>query len=127
MMSQLTLELPQTLADELELLASDEGVSLERYILSMLTQKVTLTKLAFQQQKPSELTPEQVRLLAQVQPASETELQEQIDAFAALRARPGPPASDEEMRVFLATREQAMAEPALSLEAVARFREHLGE
>jgi hypothetical protein len=115
------------LADELELLASDEGVSLERYILSMLTQKVTLTKLAFQQQKPSELTPEQVRLLAQVQPASETELQEQIDAFAALRARLGPPASDEEMRVFLATREQAMAEPALSLEAVARFREHLGE
>lgn len=88
-MSPLTLELLQTLRSELELLAGDEGVSLERYIMYTLTQKVTLTKLAFQKHQPIELTPEQIRLLAQVRPVSEAEIAEQTEAFAALRTRFG--------------------------------------
>ena len=124
-MSHLTLELPQTLQTELELLADDEGVSLERYIMYALTQKVTLAKLALQQQNRLKLTPEQVRLLAQVQPVPEREMQEQVDAFAALQARLGAVASDAEVAAFLATRETAIAEPDLNPEAVARFRAQL--
>lgn len=125
-MSPLTLELPQTLRSELELLAGDEGVSLERYIMYTLTQKVTLAKLAFQKQQPIELTPEQIRLLAQVRPVLEAEIAEQRAAFAALRTHLGPPASDEEMKAFLATRETAAPDPDLNPEAVARFRQRLG-
>ena len=124
-MSQLTLELPKTLQTELELLADDEGVSLERYVMYALTQKVTLAKLALQHQNRLELTPEQVRFLAQVQPVADNEVQEQVNAFAALRARLGTAASDEEMAAFLATREVAAPEPDLNPEAVARFRAQL--
>ena len=124
-MSNLTLKLPQTLQTELELLADDEGVSLERYIMYALTQKVTLAKLALQHQNRLELTPEQVRFLAQVQPVAESEMEEQVDLFAALRARLGPVASDAEVAAFLANREIAEAEPDLTPEAVARFRTQL--
>ena len=70
-------------------------------------------------------TKEQVRLLAQVQPVAESEMQEQADAFAALRVRLGPVASDAEVAAFLASRETAATEPDLNPEAVARFRAQL--
>lgn len=66
------------------------------------------------------------RLLAQVQPVSEAEIAEQTDAFAALRTRLGPPASDEEMKAFLATREPAPPDPDLNPKVAARFRQQLG-
>lgn len=125
-MSQLTLELPQSLQDELELLAGDEGVSLERYIMYTLTQKVTLARVAFSRQQAIELTPEQVRLLAYTEPVSDVDMQRQTDAFAQLRTRLGPPASEDEVREFLATREVAVAEPDLNPDAAARFREKFG-
>jgi hypothetical protein len=42
-MSQLTLELPQTLHHQLETLAQSEGVSLSQYILFALTRQTTLS------------------------------------------------------------------------------------
>ena len=40
-MSQLVLEIPETLHHQLEKLAQNEGVSLNQYLVSALTQKAT--------------------------------------------------------------------------------------
>ncbi len=51
-----------------------QGTAADLIVMYTLTQKVTLAKLAFQKHQPIELTPEQIRLLAQVRPVSEAEI-----------------------------------------------------
>ena len=125
-MTQLHLELPKTLQSELKLLAATEGISLEGYIVYALTQKVTLEKATISRKNKDELTPEQVRLLAQANLVAQAEIDAQAFEFSSLLTRLGPPATDEAVAEFLATREATTPDPDLDGTAAAQFRTTLG-
>ena len=121
-MGRFTLRIPKTLHNELELLAKEEGISLNQYIIYTLTQKVTTEKLGLGSQG---FTPEQVKFLANVKLTPPEQLAEQKAAFEALLSRLGPEASDEEVEQYLAAREPVEPEPELNPEAVSRLRERI--
>lgn len=123
-MGRFTLHLPKTLQSELEVLAKNEGISLNQYIVYTLTQKVTIEKLALSEEK---LTPEQARLLAHIQLVSSEQVTEQTKAFEALLSRLGKAASDDEVEEYLAGREPVEAEPELNSEAVIYFKERIAQ
>jgi hypothetical protein len=101
-MSVLTLELPDTLYQQLEAQARSEGTPLAQFVLTKL------------------IPQESFHYHVEAIPA---EVQEQErEAFARLMGS-APPATDEEMKRFLAEREPVEPEPDLSPEVVARLRQ----
>lgn len=101
-MSQLTLRLPESLHQQLANLAEKEGVSLDQYIIDVLSQ--------------------QVQSAYSVRQISEAEIVEQEQSFVNLRQRlrSAPP---EEIKLALAQREQVEPDAELDPEAVARLRQ----
>lgn len=122
MLTYLTLHIPKTLHNELEILAKDEGISLSQYIVYALTQKVATEKLAV---AGKGLTPEQIEFLANIKRVSPTQVADQKKAFEALLARLGPQATDEEIAQYLAAREPVEPEAGLEPEAVKRLQARL--
>lgn len=123
-MGRFSLRIPKTLHQELELLAKDEGISLNQYIIYSLTQKVTAERLGLGGKR---LTSEQSKLLADIELTPPEQVAEQKAAFEALLARLGPAASDEEVASYLSAREPVEAEPELNSEAVIRLRERIAQ
>ena len=101
-MSVLTLELPDTLYQQLEAEAHSEGVSLAQFVLSKLTRQESFHYRV-------EALPPEVQ-------------EQEREAFAHLMGSV-PPATHEEMEQFLAEREPVEPEPDLSPEVVARLRQ----
>lgn len=89
-MSRLTLRLPETLHQQLALLAKREGVSLNQYIVYALTRQTTIT------------------YGVQAVPDAEVELQQ--NAFQSLIRQLGQ-ASPSEVKPVLGTREKTDPEP----------------
>ncbi len=102
MMETLTLNIPEALTRNLRAQAQQTGVSLENLILQALTKYFALAYT--------------------VQVVPEEERQRQETLRAALRQSLGPPATLEEARRFLETREPVELEPELDPVAVARLR-----
>jgi len=123
-MGRFTLRIPKTLHHELEALAKEEGISLNQYIIYVLTQKVTVAKLGGAEKS---LTPAQARFLANVKFAPPEQVAEQKAAFEALLSRLGPEATAEEVDRYLAEREPVDPEPALAPDAVIRLKERLAQ
>ena len=103
-MSRMTLRLPETLHHQLMNAASNEGVSLNQYIVFALTRQVTLAYT--------------------VQPVPDHQLQEQRAAYTALLQSLGS-ASHDEIRAVLDEREDVSAERELAPEVVRRLQERL--
>lgn len=103
-MSRLTLRLPETLHQRLAVLAENEGVSLNQYIVYALTHQAALASMI------------------QIVPATDVEQQQQ--AFQSLIKRLGQ-ASPSEIESILATREQTEPEVELNAEVVARLQDKL--
>ncbi len=101
-MSPLTLQLPQTLRYQLEILAQREGVSLDQYIVYALARQVSF---------------------AYTITAREDAAQQHAE-FAALLQTLGA-ASDNEIRQTLVEREHARPDPDLPPETIARVRERI--
>jgi hypothetical protein len=110
-MSELRLQLPETLYQQLAYLAKEEGVSLNQYAVYVLTQQV--------QPNYSNVQP-----AYSVRQISEAEVTTQELSFITLRQRlePAPP---EEIDAILAQREQVEPEAELNLEAVERLRQRI--
>lgn len=123
-MGRFSLRIPKTLHNELELLAKDEGISLNQYIIYTLTQKVTTEKLGIGEQR---VTPEQAKILANVKLISSEQVAEQKAAYEALLARLGKEATDEETDQYLLEREPVNAEPELEPAAVIRLKERVAQ
>lgn len=123
-MNRFSLRIPKTLHNELEVLARDEGISLNQYIIYTLTQKVTIEKLGLGGKR---LTSEQAKFLADVELTPSEQVAEQRVAFDALLSRLGPEATDQEVERYLSAREPIEAEPELKPEAVIRLKEHLAQ
>lgn len=123
-MGRFTLRIPKTLHNELEVLAKDEGISLNQYIIYTLTQKVTAEKLAVEGKR---LTSEQAAFLANVKLVPPEQVAEQKAAFEALLSRLGPEATDEEVEQYLSEREFVEPEPELEAEAVIRLKERIAQ
>ena len=100
-MSVLTLELPDTLYQQLEAQARSEGLSLSQFVVSKLTRSSLQYRV--------ETIPTDIQ-------------QQEREAFARLMTS-APAATDEEMKKFLASREPAESEPDLSPEAVTNLRQ----
>lgn len=103
-MSRLTLRLPEMLHQQLADLAEGEGVSLNQYILYVLTRQVTLAH--------------------GVQVLPEAEIKQQQQAFELLIKQLGQ-ASSAEVESVLATREPTEPEADLDADVVARLQERL--
>lgn len=103
-MSELTLKLPETLHQQLTILATNEGVSLNQYIVLALTRQAAFSSM--------------------IQMDSETELERQQQEFESLVQKLGQ-ASPSEIESILATREQTEPEIELSAEVVARLQDKL--
>lgn len=101
-MSEITLQLPETLHNQFDLLARQEGVSLNQYVLYALTRQVTDGYVI------QRLTPDEVA--------------KQAMDFAARRARWGAATSDKTVDQILAEREIAEPEPDLTPDLVAKLR-----
>ncbi len=101
-MSVLTLELPETLYQQLESQAQSEGVSLAQFVLSKLTRQESFHYRV-------EAIPPEIQ-------------EQEREAFARL-LESAPAATDEEMAQFLAEREPVEPEPELSPEVIARLRQ----
>ena len=123
-MGRFSLRIPKTLHNELEVLARDEGISLNQYIIYTLTQKVTTEKLGLGGKR---LTSEQAKFLANVVLTPPEQVAEQRVAFEALLSRLGQEASDEEVERYLSAREPIEAEPELNPEAVIRLKERIAQ
>ena len=123
-MGRFSLRIPKTLHHELEVLAKDEGISLNQYIIYTLTQKVTAEKIAGEGGK---LTSEQAAFLASVKLVSPEQVAEQRTTFEALLSRLGPEATDEEVEQYLSEREPVEPEPELEPEAVIRLKERIAQ
>lgn len=121
-MGRFSLRIPKSLHHELEMLAKDEGISLNQYIIYALTQKVALEKLGLEGKR---LTPAQEKFLANVELTSPEQVAEQRAAFDALLSRLGEAATDEEVERYLSSREPIEAEPELKPEAVNRLKERI--
>jgi len=103
-MSQLVLELPATLQQQLETLAQNEGVSLSHYITFALTR--------------------QAMQAYTVQAVSENEISQQRMAFSALLQNLGR-ASFAEIEQVMQERETVTPEAGLTPEIVKRMRERI--
>ena len=104
-MSQVTIELPETLQKELEATAKGEGVALAQYIVYALTRQMSNGYF--------------------IRGVSPTEIEQQRRQFDALLETWGDEASDEEIDTFLAAREIAEPEPELTPKLVAKVQEHI--
>lgn len=105
-MSRLTLRLPDTLHQQLEILAEREQVSLNQYIVFALTRQVTLAYT--------------------VQPLPERALAEQRAAYTTLLQTLGQ-ASFEEIQKALDAREEAGLEAELNPETAEALRRKLAQ
>ena len=105
-MSQLTVELPQTLHHQLETLAQSEGVPLGQYVLSALTRQATLSYTA--------------------QAVPETEVAQQRTAFATLLNNLGQ-ASFAEIEKTMQEREAVEPEVGLMPEVVQRLQSRIAQ
>ena len=105
-MSQLVLDIPETLQQQLERLARNEGVSLSQYILFALTRQAT-----------SAYT---------VKAASEKEIEHQKNDFANLLQNLGQ-GSFEEIEQVMQERNVAKKEKGLSPEVVRRLKKKIGK
>jgi hypothetical protein len=103
-MSQLTLELPETLHHQLHSLAQNEGVSLSQYVLFALTRQVTLSYT--------------------VRSVPETETAQQRLAFAALLNNLGQ-TSFSEIEKVMQEREVVDPETGLTSEVVKRLQSRI--
>ncbi len=103
-MGRLTVRLPETLHRQLETQARREGVSLNQYIVYLLTRQVTLAYT--------------------VQAVPEEDAARQRAQFTALLQQLGQ-ASHEEIQKVLAERETVAPEAGLSPEVVSRLRDRL--
>ena len=103
-MGRLTLRLPGTLHRQLKILAENEGVSLNQYVVYVLTRQSTLAYT--------------------VQPVSEQVVKEQRAVYTALLQNLGT-ASFEEIEAVMLEREEVQSEAGLSSEVVARLQERL--
>ena len=103
-MSRLTLRLPQTLHRQLKEQASEEGVSLNQYIVYSLTRQVAPAYMKYA--------------------TSQEEMEQQETRFKALREslRKG---SDSEIEDALAKREVVEPEPGLTNEMVERLQQRI--
>ncbi|MBN1659017.1 MAG: toxin-antitoxin system HicB family antitoxin [Anaerolineae bacterium] len=104
-MGRLTLRLPETLHRQLEQQARLEGISLNQYLVYALTRQVS-----------SAYT---------VTAISEHAVQEQREAYEALRQRLGS-ATDDQVQAVLAQREHVEPEPELDPQLMSRLRERIG-
>lgn len=105
-MSRLTLRLPETLHQQLINLATDEGVSLNQYIVYALTRQVAFNNM----------------LIA----TSESERVLQRQEFEALLSKFGQ-ATTTQIEVALSSRDQVQPECELTPEIVKQFRQLLQE
>jgi hypothetical protein len=103
-MGRLTLRLPDTLHRELESQAQREKVSLNQYLVYVLTRQVTMAYT--------------------VMPVPEGAIEQQREAFAALLRELGQ-ASQSEIQGALAEREQVSLEPELPLDVASRLRQRI--
>jgi hypothetical protein len=103
-MSQLTVELPETLHHQLESLAQTEGVSLSQYVLFALTRQATLSYT--------------------VRSVPETEIAQQRTAFATLLNNLGQ-ASFSEIEKVMQEREIVEPEIGLTPEVVKRLQNRI--
>lgn len=106
-MTEITLQLPEILSNQLALLARQEGVSLDDYVLYGLGLQVTNGYIL--RRLPSE------------------EVARQAEEFAALLARWGKAASDKTIDQILAEREIGEPDPDLTPELVATVRTRIAE
>ena len=105
-MSRLTLRLPETLHQQLIHLAEGEGVSLNQYIVYVLTK--------------------QAALAYSIQSESEAAISQQQQSFTALLQELGQ-ASFPELESILAEREKIAAEEGLNLEAIAGLQKRISD
>ena len=105
-MSRLTVRLPDTLHNQLTVLASREGISLNQYIVYALTRQATMAYL--------------------VEAVPEKAVEAQRASFNALLERLGQ-ATFEEIEAVLAEREEVEPEEGVTPEVVERLRERIGE
>ena len=110
-MSQLVLELPQKLHDDLESVAGNEGISVTQFVIDAVSQNVALAKLMQQQ--------------ADLCITSVEEMTAQFEGFSALLKRLGPPASDDEVARFLASRTSSEPESDLDPRAAQLWQERI--
>ncbi|MEZ4860848.1 MAG: PIN domain-containing protein [Caldilineaceae bacterium] len=99
-MSEIVLQIPETLYNQLYLLAREEGVSLSQYVLYLLAHQASSGYR-----------------IVRVAPA---EIEKQRQAYQELRERWGAAATDDEIDQLLAEREIAEPEPELTSELVAK-------
>ena len=105
-MGRFTLRLPETLHNELELRAQQEGVSLNQYVVYALTRQIASTYT--------------------IQPLSEAAIKEQRARYDRLLAGLGQP-SLAETKAFLADRETGEHESGLTDEMIARVEAKIAE
>jgi hypothetical protein len=105
-MGRLTLRLPDSLHHELEVLAEQEQVSLNQYIVYALTRQAVLGYT--------------------VQPVPEKAIAEQKAAYSALLQSLGS-SSFAEIQAVLAEREPAEPDPGLTPEVVSRLQQRIAE
>lgn len=113
-MNQLTVELPESLYQELETLARDSGTSLLNYVVHALEQAVVGERLSALGVDLSQF--ERVPLKQGIQ---------EHEAFLQRKKQWGRRPTDEEMETFLASRERVEPEPELDAERVANLEERL--
>jgi len=101
-MTQLTISLPEPLHHQLMVLANQAGVSLNQYLVNLLTRQTTTT-YAVQEVPPSEVAQQRAK-------------------FETLLQRLGT-ASAKEIRDGLAEREVVSPEPELTPDIIYRFRQ----
>ncbi len=105
-MSELTLKLPETLHQQLTILATNEGVSLNQYIVLALTRQAAFSSM--------------------IQKDSETELERQQQELQSLVQKLGQ-ASPSEIESILASRQQTEPEIALTAEVLANLQDNLNK
>lgn len=105
-MNQLSVSLPKTLQHQLTVLADNEGISLDQYVLYALTRQVTLAYT--------------------IQTLPENDREQQQASFNALLQNLGQ-ASIEEISAVLADREEVEPEPGLSPDVIKRLQKRIAE
>ncbi len=103
-MSRLTVRLPETLHHQLTNIAKSEGVSLNQYIVYLLTRQITLAYT--------------------VQPVPDSDISQQKKAFTALLQSLGK-ASFEQIKAVMDEREPVSAERELTPEIITQMRKRL--
>jgi len=100
-MSQLTLNLPETLHQQLINLAASEGVSLNQYIIYSLTRQVSIGY--------------------SINSVTKEEINTQKESFSALLQELGQEAQQHEIDSILAERDTIQPEPELTNDIIARL------